>query len=101
MKVKVSKEELMKRLEDVDDCGQRWIKGHYLWPDFIELEAEPVEGEHHCIFGMSCIKCGTADHPKLPEELPDPHPARDEIEALNTLGKKVNQIIRYLKAQDL
>lgn len=112
MKVKVSKEELMKRLEDVDDCGQRWIKGHYLWPDFIELEAEPVKDNHwmckkHGYGGIGEFGCSSCklelinDHPKLPEELPDPHPARDEIEALNTLGKKVNQIIRYLKAQDL
>lgn len=23
--------------------GFRWIKGHYLWPDFIEVEGEPIE----------------------------------------------------------
>lgn len=68
----------MKALEDFDTSGKRWIKGHYLWPNFIELDAEVMEEKaaEHC---SKCnIPLGTSNPPSYTcfsscpcHELPD------------------------------
>lgn len=72
-------------------------------PDFIELEAEPVEGEW-C--GPKCnLSCQNnnhhkTDHHKLPEQMfyiEEPIALSVEVVGyLNDTADKINQIIRYL-----
>lgn len=95
MKVKVSKEKM-----ELMCLKAGWIKS---WsykdiPDFIELEAEPVNGVDKIVNDWIEL----ADHPKLPEELSK---LVEELWGDNQLRpsviiNKINEIIRYLKARE-
>lgn len=51
-KIRVSKEALIKALEDIGASSNRRIKGYYLWPDFLELEGTVVEEK--CCVACEC-----------------------------------------------
>lgn len=102
MKVKVTRENYVKSVDAI-------FKAHTFFdlPDFIELEAEPVEGEKVCTPDRhwNCAHTGgRPDHPKLPDELnnndwpayrDDAFWDRDVI-----LMQKINEILRFLKARE-
>lgn len=54
VKVKITREELLKHATRVDEHGRTWIRSGTL-PDFVELDAEIVEeGKPHGVCGPAC-----------------------------------------------
>lgn len=97
MKFQISKEELMKSLEDIDKNGNRWIKGHYLWPDFIVVEGEPIGNQGNVtIVDMEPQRGKTL--PPLPEEIKREDLIYSGAGNISTLMLTINEVIRYLRA---